>query len=523
MAERAQWRRDVYSWKGSWSDVPSPHALSYYTDNPFLRDEVNDLCVVCTPAGKAESPKKYAVRTEVKPVGVLAGFRVFDVLYYLGERGQGAPAAPKWKSILVEVGPDSLQEIFHLQASRVPVSLKPSSIVQSGGERVLVSMDRDGGNGGGCWEGYWWFDRDGPHRLDFSGLEAAIKNQLPEGVIAQVSCANLNLGEQIVRSWVRKIQPECRTCDVIGEVTARYRLNGASVVPIEVKFRLTEPRLEQNLSVGKSAGDALRADRSSNRHPQARYLKSILYHEARLRPALRAWLTDRENGDAARYLLALIGEPEDLRLALSIAPPLTEDNDNRWASSVACALMEPNTQNEWAFLRRAALNEYSDRWVDAGAIQSLKLIASPRSRQILEEVRERNPARAKLVKRAIQYIDSNPEPLVDDDLERLARRAAQAVAFGRIDYVDLPFYNRSGDKALVEFAFIAGVDRLIYVATFHRVGGVWRFRGARETLQQMMPPIGVIIPHRHLVFLPEPPELPSLPSPPVVMPDFGHE
>ena len=337
MAERAQWRRDVYSWKGSWSDVPSPHALSYYTDNPFLRDEVNDLCVVCTPAGKAESAKKYAVRTEVKPVGVLAGFRVFDVLYYLGERGQGAPAAPKWKSILVEVGPDSLQEIFHLQASRVPVSLKPSSIVQSGGERVLVSMDRDGGNGGGCWEGYWWFDRDGPHRLDFSGLEAAIKNQLPEGVIAQVSCSNLNLGEQIVRSWVRKIQPECRTCDVIGEVTARYRLNGASVVPIEVKFRLTEPRLEQNLSVGKSAGDALRADRSSNRHPQARYLKSILYHEARLRPALRAWLTDRENGDAARYLLALIGEPEDLRLALSIAPPLTEDNDNRWASSVACA------------------------------------------------------------------------------------------------------------------------------------------------------------------------------------------
>ncbi|MCE5308618.1 MAG: hypothetical protein LLG20_13345 [Acidobacteriales bacterium] len=294
-------------------------------------------------------------------------------------------------------------------------------------------------------------------------------------------------------------------------------------MPIEVKFRLTEPRLEQDLFAGKSAGDALRADRSSNGHPQARYLKSILYHEARLRPALRARLKDRENGDAARYLLTLIGEPDDVRLALSITPPSTQNNNNRWAYSVACALMEPNTEDEWAFLRRAALNEYNDRWVDAGAIQSLKLVALPRSRQILEEVKERNPARAKLVKRAIQYIDSNPDPLVDDDLERLARRAAQAVAFGRIDYVDLPFYSRSGDKALVEFAFTAGVDRLIYTATFHGGGGVWRFRGARETLQQMMPPIGVIIPHRRLFSLPEPPELPLLPSPPAAIPNFGHE
>src|ERR1700679_1831461 len=57
--------------------------------------------------------------------------------------------------------------------------IEPSGIVSSDGERVLATMNSDGGNSGGYWEGLWWFDRTGPHALDFSRLEAAIKNGLP--------------------------------------------------------------------------------------------------------------------------------------------------------------------------------------------------------------------------------------------------------------------------------------------------------------------------------------------------------
>jgi hypothetical protein len=60
-----------------------------------------------------------------------------------------------WKSVLVQAGEDSYLEIFHLQAFYPDVTLAPSRIVQSGNEGVLVTMDRDGGNSGGCWEGYW--------------------------------------------------------------------------------------------------------------------------------------------------------------------------------------------------------------------------------------------------------------------------------------------------------------------------------------------------------------------------------
>src|SRR5277367_6138888 len=162
-----QWRRLVFSGKGGFDDVPVDHPLSYFTANPFLRDDGDDLCALCTPEGKAKSIQRYSVRTVVRPVGVLAGYRIVDVLYYVGSRDLNADLTDvKWKSILVQVGPDRFKEIFHLSVFYTTVSIEPSRIVQSGAEQVLSTMDGDGGNGGGCWEGYWWFDQTGPHRLD---------------------------------------------------------------------------------------------------------------------------------------------------------------------------------------------------------------------------------------------------------------------------------------------------------------------------------------------------------------------
>lgn len=177
----------------------------------------------------------------VETVGVLAGYRILDVLYLMTSPVNPDRAQAGWKSIL-QVGPDRYREIFHLQASGGPPPLQSSHIIQSVGERVLSAMDSDGGVGGGCWERYWWFDRSGPHDLDFSRLEAAMSERIPKGSrLGIFTCSQLDLKSGRAHTAVQKVNAECHACDFVGEVTARFRLNGAIVEPIAVTFKAAEP------------------------------------------------------------------------------------------------------------------------------------------------------------------------------------------------------------------------------------------------------------------------------------------
>jgi len=151
----AQWSRTVFSGKGEAQDIPSPHPLNYFTANPFPRDDGNDLCALRTPEGRAKSVLKNSIRVVVRPVGGLAGYRILDILDYGSELNHPGSTEINWKSILVRVGPDRYKEIFHLQESGTTRPIERSSIVSSGSERVLPTMNSDSGNGGGCWDGYW--------------------------------------------------------------------------------------------------------------------------------------------------------------------------------------------------------------------------------------------------------------------------------------------------------------------------------------------------------------------------------
>jgi hypothetical protein len=213
---------------------------------------------------------------------------------------------------------------------------------------------------------------------------------------------------------------------------------------------------------------------------------AVFYYEGRLRDPLRALLSDPKVGESALRLLALIGVSEDLELTVQLPPPAREGLlKNRWAYGLACALLEPSSEEEWAFLRKAALNEFNDGWVDAGAIQTLKLIASPRSQQILEEARNVNSRRPNSIAKALEYIHSNPPPLADEDLEALAKRVAGTIKFGNWEGNGKPLFNQGKDKALVDSWHYDGEDRLTYTATFHLVNGVWRLCGLRETFQEL--------------------------------------
>lgn len=213
----------------------------------------------------------------------------------------------------------------------------------------------------------------------------------------------------------------------------------------------------------------------------------VFVNDDLLRPPLRRLLDNAKVAPQAFSLLSFIGVPEDLRLIVEKAPaPKKELFQDRWAYSVVTALLAPTSEKEWSFLRSCAFNEYDDLWVDAGAIQTLKLIASPKSRAILEQIPSKNPDRSDEAKAAIDYINSNPAPLADRSLTNVADRVARAVKIGSWKGNRPPTFNSSGDKALVQCEFRSGRDLLVYTATFHEVGEAWTLRGIRETMQALL-------------------------------------
>jgi hypothetical protein len=215
----------------------------------------------------------------------------------------------------------------------------------------------------------------------------------------------------------------------------------------------------------------------------------IFAGESLARPTLRWLLGDPQVGAQAGELLAFIGHPEDVRLLVQYAPePNGEPAVNRWTYAVASALLEPSGEREWSFLKRCAADNYSDRWVDTGAIRTLRLIASPRSRQILEDVRKLNPYRTNEVDQAVAYINSQPGPLTGKDAGSAAEKLAQALGTGTWMGNEPPRYDDLRDAALVDCNFLLeGTQFLVFTATLHREGQEWRVRGVRQTRQKLLP------------------------------------
>ena len=233
----------------------------------------------------------------------------------------------------------------------------------------------------------------------------------------------------------------------------------------------------------------------------------IFVDEARLRAPLRALINDAKVGDRALRILALIGEPADVDLMMHRPPNGQGFTEDRWRYPIVSTLLQPRSESEWEFLRKAAISD-KDRWVDFGAILALQFNHSSRSERILEEAAVNNPHRAGTVARALEFIHTNPPPFEGKDLEALGSRVASALEFANWKKNEAPVYNRARSKGIVRITLVIGVDCLTYTATFHRVGDRWILRGVRETLQQFVPPGMIMIaPRRTVPLLDEPPPI----------------
>jgi hypothetical protein len=109
----SQFQRQVFSEKGGSIDTPEPHPLGFFVEEPFLRDDADELCSDCSLTGKANTADRFAIRPAVRQIGELAAFRIVEVLYCVAPKGSSLEHV-KWKSILVQRAPDQYAEIFHL-------------------------------------------------------------------------------------------------------------------------------------------------------------------------------------------------------------------------------------------------------------------------------------------------------------------------------------------------------------------------------------------------------------------------
>lgn len=224
-----------------------------------------------------------------------------------------------------------------------------------------------------------------------------------------------------------------------------------------------------------------------NPGPEAELMQPLLYHERSLHNALLSLLRDPQSMDLAAGILAYLGYSEGRSFVLDRVLAATDsESQMSLPARFACELFDPRTEKEWSYLRASASGQYDEREVSC-AIRALKLIASPRSRRILEEALGRQPAWNRTIRDAIQYAVTHP-PAQGRCLESLATRTARAATDGEWLGNEPPRYNKERNIALVDASSRFAGDRFFYTATFHRKSNVWKTVSFRMTGAASPPP-----------------------------------
>lgn len=242
-----QWRRTLVRGDSTGTDdVPVPHPLTWWTHNPLRLDESGDLLIGPTAdGGHALTARDYRVQQKVTTLGTIGGHRIVQVIttIHAGPRvinfgGPGVDDPPvRWKSLLVGVGANRYVEIYALQSDGL-FQIGSAGIYGSGSNSFLGTSDPDTGNGGGCSDGYWWFDKAGAHPVDLTKLEAAIRQTVPKDALYGTQCWALHAGvadleiEVLPRNEVR-----CHACGGLGIAHARYQIQNGVAIPISVSFK----------------------------------------------------------------------------------------------------------------------------------------------------------------------------------------------------------------------------------------------------------------------------------------------
>jgi hypothetical protein len=242
-----QLQRQLETEKGETWDALVPHPLSWWTKDPLRLDTSGDLMLgFSAPDGKPLTARDYREEQTVTTVGNLSGHRIIQILMSIrpgprmvasGFAGADTPAA-EWKDLLVGTSKgDEYVEIYALHYDVGGLIKETSAVVYgTGSDAVLGTYDSDTGNGGACFDGYWWFDRTGAQAVDFLPLIQAVSRALPPNATFTSRCWALHPQTSELESWVQRKDAECHGCGGLGEVRATYRIEQGVAKPLSVSF-----------------------------------------------------------------------------------------------------------------------------------------------------------------------------------------------------------------------------------------------------------------------------------------------
>ena len=237
-------------------DAPSPHPLVWWTENPLRLDEGRSLLFgIKAEDGHLISASDYRFEQKITTLGTISDHRIVEVITTIHERPslvldtsrlpEVPPAQPsadlpptQWKSLLVEVGTgDRYVEIYRLQADGgLYLPMQSAAVLGVGEDAILRTFDPTTGNGGGCSEAYWWFDKSGAHDVDFSPMDRAIAQVQPPHTTAWPHCWALASNNSELTVGVQLTNAKCHACDWIGEIHATYRIKQGAAIPVSVHF-----------------------------------------------------------------------------------------------------------------------------------------------------------------------------------------------------------------------------------------------------------------------------------------------
>jgi hypothetical protein len=248
-----QMQRMLVTGKGNTQDTPSPHPLTWWTQNPLRLDEDRSLLFgIKARDGHVISARDYRFEQKVTTIGTISGHQIVEVITTIHDlpslvlpelpdtpSSQPSDVPPtQWKSLIAEVGAsDRYVEIYRLQAEYgTYLPMTSATILGTGEDAILHTFDPANGNGGGCSEGYWWFDAAGARPVDFSPLDRAITAVLPPDTVYTSRCWALHPEESRLESPVQKRGPVCKVCDWVGEIVATYQIRQGQATPVSVHF-----------------------------------------------------------------------------------------------------------------------------------------------------------------------------------------------------------------------------------------------------------------------------------------------
>lgn len=213
--------------------------------------------------------------------------------------------------------------------------------------------------------------------------------------------------------------------------------------------------------------------------------RELFHRSAEVLPAARRALAHPESAELAGTVMAFFGESRDLDAVIGHWEKSGPSQSDVPDSLISC-LYDPDSERQWQFLRKVALDQARGVTSAREAIETLRFNGSARSRKILAEAAVRNPAAAKQAKAALEEIASNPTlPENADPAE--AMRLILAKVGNVKDREDLAF-DPSGNRAHFNFTVLSGHCRLTYSATLRRRAGTWRLTSSLMIQQVLLPP-----------------------------------